>query len=201
VAAIEAVLGSKLCSTLGIELGKEQEVELSAVFDIKLGPKLGTGLDIELCAVVLDIKVGSKLGTGLDRGCRTAVLLDIKVGSKLGTGLDRGCRPVVDFNINFGSKLETVLEVDIKVACAKVRAVRKNIVNSFGAELGSILGSKLGSVLGIALGTELGTTFGLELGAAKSKMNISVPTGNRRLWQEEDMIAFVGPSLLSVPST
>jgi hypothetical protein len=25
-------------------------------------------------------------------------------------------------------------------------------------------------------------------------MNISVPTGNQRLWQQEDMIAFVGPS-------
>ena len=35
--------------------------------------------------VSVDIKVGSKLGTGLDRGCRTAVVLDIKVGSKLGT--------------------------------------------------------------------------------------------------------------------
>jgi hypothetical protein len=29
-------------------------------------------------------------------------------------------------------------------------------------------------------------------------MNISVPTGNRRLWQYEDMIAFVGPSSLTV---
>ena len=113
--------------------------------------------------MVLDIKVGSKLGTGLDRGCRTVVLLDIKVGSKLGTGLDRGCC--------------TAVVLDIKV------------------------GSKLGTILGIALATELGTTFGLELGAAKSKMNISVPTGNRRLWQEEDMKAFVQPSLLSVTST
>jgi hypothetical protein len=32
-------------------------------------------------------------------------------------------------------------------------------------------------------------------------MNVSVPTGNRRLSQEEHMIAFVGPSLSTVPVT
>jgi hypothetical protein len=42
----------------------------------------------ELCTVlVLDIKLGSKLGTGLDRVRRTVLVLNIKLGSKLGTGL------------------------------------------------------------------------------------------------------------------
>jgi hypothetical protein len=152
--------------------------------------------------------IGQRRRTKLDKGLssRLRIELDKDLGSRLGIELDielviRQLRKVVDFDIKFGSKLETALEVDIKLACAEVRAVGKNIVKSFGAELGAILGSKLGSVLGIALGTELGTTIGLELGASKSKMNISVPTGNRRLLQQEDMIAFVGPSLLSVTST
>ena len=121
--------------------------------------------------MVLDIKVGSKLGTGLDRGCRTVVLLDIKVGSKLGTGLDiELCAVVLDIKV--GSALDNKLK-----CCAIVTVVTKNVINSFGAGIGSALGSKLGSKLGIALGTELGTA----LGTAKSKMNISIPTGNRRL--------------------
>jgi hypothetical protein len=92
--------------------------------------------------------------------------------------------------------------VDRKLKCrAKVIQVIKNIINSFGAEIGSALGAKLGSILGIALGIELGTALGSELGTAKSKMNISVPPGNRRLWQEEDMIAFVGSSSLTVSAT
>jgi hypothetical protein len=62
-----------------------------------------------------------------------------------------------------------------------VIAVTKNVVNSIGAEIGAVLG--------------------LELGTAKSKMNISVPAGNRRFWQEEDIIAFAGPSLLTVSAT
>jgi hypothetical protein len=66
-------------------------------------------------------------------------MVNIKLGSKMGTVLvlDRGfCLAVAD--INFGSKLGTVLEANIKLACAKVRAVTKNIVNSFGAEIGSV---------------------------------------------------------------
>jgi hypothetical protein len=40
------------------------------------------GLDRELCTVlVFDIKLGSKLGTVLDIRRRTEVVLDIKVGS------------------------------------------------------------------------------------------------------------------------
>jgi hypothetical protein len=72
-----------------------------------------------------------------------------------------------------------------------------------GFKPGTVLGRKfdikvgLDSFLGIRVSSELGS----ELGAAKSKMNISVPTGNRRLWQEEDMIAFVAPSSLSVLAT
>jgi hypothetical protein len=58
---------------------------------------------------------------------------------------------------------EHILEIDIKLACAKERAVRKNAVNSFSAEIGSLLGVKLGSIFGIALGTELGTALGAEL--------------------------------------
>jgi hypothetical protein len=55
-------------------------------------------------------------------------------------------------------QLSTV--VDNKLACAKVRAVRKNIINSCGAEIGAVLvDSKLGSILGIALRTELGTAL------------------------------------------
>jgi hypothetical protein len=55
-------------------------------------------------------------------------------------------------------QLSTV--VDNKLAFAKVRAVRKNIINSFGAEIGAVLvDSKLGSILGIALRTELGTAL------------------------------------------
>jgi hypothetical protein len=50
-------------------------------------------------------------------------------------------------------------------------------------------------------GAEIGAVLVLELGTAKNKMNISVPTGNWRLWQEEDIIAFVGPSLLTVSAT
>jgi outer membrane lipoprotein SlyB len=58
---------------------------------------------------------------------------------------------------------EPVLEVDIKLACEKVRAVRKNVINSFSAEIGALLGDKLGSILGMALGTELGTALCSEL--------------------------------------
>jgi hypothetical protein len=39
--------------------------------------------------VVLNIKVGSKLGTGLDRKLGTVVVLDTELGSKIGSGLDR----------------------------------------------------------------------------------------------------------------
>jgi len=74
------------------------------------------------------------------------VVVDIKLDSKLGTVLDR-----------------ELCTVDIKLVCAKVRAVRKRILNSLGAEIGAVLGFKLGSILGIALGTELGTALGSEL--------------------------------------
>jgi hypothetical protein len=104
---------------LGTVLDRRRHIEV-VLDDNKLGSKLGTGLDRELCTVLVpDIKLGSKLGTGLDRRRCTKVVLDIKVGSKLGTGHDRG----------------------------------------------------------------LDTKLGLELGRVKSKMNISVPTSNRRLWQ------------------
>jgi len=53
--------------------------------------------------------------------------------------------------------------VDIKLACAKVRAVRRKVVNSFSDEIGAVLGFKLGSILGIALVMELGTALGSEL--------------------------------------
>jgi hypothetical protein len=54
-------------------------------------------------------------------------------------------------------------------------------------------------VTGLDRGLDRGC--GLELGTAKSKMNVSVPTGNQRLWLEEHMIAFVGPSSLILSLT
>ena len=51
------------------------------------------------------------------------------------------------------------------------------------------------------LGTELGTALGPDLIESKSKMNISIPTGNRRLCQEENIIAFVVASSVSVAAT
>jgi len=45
----------------------------------------------------------------------------------------------------------------------KYKTVRKNIINSFSAEIGAVLGFKLGFIVGIALGTELGTALGSEL--------------------------------------
>jgi hypothetical protein len=99
------------------------------------------------------------LGTVLDRRRRTEVVLNIKVGSKLGAGLDRGLDSKLGLGLELGTGLDrelcTVLVLDIK------------------------LGSKLGTGLAIKLGIEHES----KLGTAKGKMNISVPTGNRRLWQ------------------
>jgi hypothetical protein len=133
-------------------------------------------VDGKLCTVVLDIKVGSKLGMVADRELCTVLVPDIKLGSKLGTVLDRRHRrrrTVVVVDIKVGSALDKKLKWH-----AIVIVVIKNTIRSFGAEIGAALGSKLGSILGIALGIELGTALGSELGTAKSKMNISVPTGN-----------------------
>jgi hypothetical protein len=46
---------------------------------------------------------------------------------------------------------------------AKVITVIKNVINSFGAEMGAVLVPKLGSILGIALRTEMGTALSVEL--------------------------------------
>jgi hypothetical protein len=173
---------SKLGSRLGTELGSRLENMLGSRLGLELDKELGSRLGIEL-----DKELGSRLGIELDKELRVrqlSTVVDINLVSKLGTVLDREHCTVVSNKL--GSKLRTVLD----------REVTENIVNSFGAEIGAVLGFKLGSILGIALGTELGTALGLELGAAKSKMNISVPTGNRRLWHEENMIAFGGPSSL-----
>jgi hypothetical protein len=139
----------------------------------KLDFKLGTVLDRRR-RTVLDIKVGSKLGTVLDREPSPVVVHDIKYDFTLGTVLDRKLCTV--FNLKRGSALDNEVKF-----LAKVIQVIKNIIDSFGAEIGSALVAKLGSILGIALGLELGTALGSELGTAKSKMHISVPTGNQRL--------------------
>jgi hypothetical protein len=81
--------------------------------------------------------------------------------------LDTKIGPACSLDIKVSPKLVSALDKKLK-CCAKVITVITNIINSFSAEIG----------------------------AAKNKMNISVPTGNRRLWQEENMIAFVGPSSL-----
>jgi hypothetical protein len=114
----------------------------------------------------------SRLGIELDKelGSRLVVELGKEHGSRLEIELDRGLgvrQLSTVVNIKLGSKLETVLvrgfcTVDIKLACAKVGAVRKKIVNSFGTEIGAVLGFKLGSILGMSLGTELGIALGSE---------------------------------------
>jgi hypothetical protein len=99
--ALRTELGTalrELCTIVNIKL--EDNVKLGSKLEtilgvkMKLGSKVGTVLDRELCTVAVDIKLGSKLGTVLDRGCRT-VVSNIKLGSELGTGLDRGRRAVV----------------------------------------------------------------------------------------------------------
>jgi hypothetical protein len=62
------------------------------VLDIKVGSKLGAGLNIGLDT---KLGLGLELGTGLDRELCTVLILDIKLGSKLGTGLDRVRRTVL----------------------------------------------------------------------------------------------------------
>jgi hypothetical protein len=143
LAATETVLVTRLDSKqkrrslLGTEL-RMGELHI-VVLDIKLGSKLGTGLDGKLCTII-DIKLVSKLGMVLDRELDTkigpACSLDIKVSPKLGSALD--------------NKLK---------CCAKVITVIKNIINSFGVEIGAVIVSKLVSILGIALITELGTAL------------------------------------------
>jgi hypothetical protein len=84
------------------ELDKDLGIELRSV--VVLDIKLGTVLDRRCCTeVVLDIKVGSKLGAGLDRGLDTKLGL----GLELGTGLDRELCTVLILEIKFGSKLGT----------------------------------------------------------------------------------------------
>ena len=100
----------------------------------------------------LDSKLGSKLGTILDRELWTVVVLDIKLDIEV-------CKGVVRDN-ELGSKM---------------RAVDGELCMVI------VLDIKLGTKLGIVLGTKLGTVLGSELGATRSKMNISIPTGNRRL--------------------
>jgi hypothetical protein len=70
---------------------------------------------------------------------------------------------VLVLNIKLGSKLGTVLD----------RRRRTEVV----------LDIKVGFKLVTGLERGLDTKLGLELGTAKSRMNISDPTGNRRLWQ------------------
>jgi hypothetical protein len=82
---------------------------------------------------------------------------------KQGTGLDRVRSTVLVRNVKLGSKLGTVLD----------RRCRTEVV----------LDIKVGAKLVTGLDRGLDTKLGLELGTARSKMNISVPTGNRRLWQ------------------
>jgi hypothetical protein len=154
------VLGSTLGTALEIRpetgLDKEHVIQLCISVGIKLCSKLGTELGKEL-----DKELGSRLGIELDKelGSRLEIELDKELGvEQLSTVV----------NIKLGSKLETVLvrgfcTVDIKLPCAKVRAVRKNIVNSFDAEIGAVLEFKLGSILGMSLGTELGIALGSEL--------------------------------------
>jgi hypothetical protein len=125
-----------------------------------------------MLGIELDKEHGSRLGIELAKelGSRLGVELDKDLGSRLGIEPDKGLgveQLSTVVNIKLGSKLETVLvrgfcTVDIKLACAKVRAVRKNIVNSFGAEIGAVLEFKLGSILGMLLGTELGIALGSE---------------------------------------
>jgi hypothetical protein len=71
---------------------------------------------------------------------------------------------------------------DIKLACAKVKAVRKNIVNSFGTEIGVALGFKLGSILGIRLGgTGDSPWFRIMSSQKQNEYLHTIPTGNLRL--------------------
>jgi hypothetical protein len=97
--------------------------------------------------------LGSRLGIELDKelGSRLAIELGKDLGSRLGIELDKEIwigqlRTVVD--IKLGSKLGTVIDtefctVDVKLVSAKVRAVRKRIANSYGAEIVAVLGFKL----------------------------------------------------------
>jgi hypothetical protein len=92
--------------------------------------------------IELDKELGSRLGIELDKD----------LGSRLGIEPDKGLgvgQLSTVVNIKLGSQLETVLvrgfcTVNIKLACAKVRVVRKKIVNSVGSEIGAVLGFKLG---------------------------------------------------------
>jgi hypothetical protein len=72
------VLDIKVGSKLG--MGLDRRLDTVGVLNIKLGIKLG---------IKLESKLGSRLGTGLerrlDRRHCTVVVLDIKVVSKLGT--------------------------------------------------------------------------------------------------------------------
>jgi hypothetical protein len=96
--------------------------------------------------------------------------LDNEHGSRLGIELAKGLgvrQLSTVVNIKLGSKLETVFvrgfcTVDIILAGAKVRAVRKKIVNSFSAEIEAVLEFKLGSILGMSLRTELEIALGSE---------------------------------------
>jgi hypothetical protein len=118
---------------------------------------------------ILGIELGIKLGTELES----------KLGSRVGTELGGGF-PWTEAVL--GSKLGTGLDIKLDFNLETVLDRRRRTV----------------VVLNIKVGSRLGNGLGLELGTAKSKSNISVPTGNQRLWQEEDMIAFVGPSSSTV---
>jgi hypothetical protein len=154
-AEIGAVLVSKLGSILGIALRTELGTalrELCTIVDIKLdveiklGSKVWTVLDRELCTVAVDIKLGSKLGTILDRGHRT-VVVNIKLGSKLGT--------MFDFKVGWDSSLDTKLGSLIDNKTLKCRVKVNIVANSISSELGVVLGLKLGTVLGTGLEMEM----------------------------------------------
>jgi hypothetical protein len=78
------------------------------------------------------------------------MVLDRELDTKIG--------PACSFDIKVSPKLGSALDNNLKCR-AKVITVIKNIINSFGAEIGAVLVSKLGSILRIALRTELGTAL------------------------------------------
>jgi hypothetical protein len=149
-----AEIGAALGSKKGSILGIALGTGLSTALGSILGIKLDKKLGSRL-GIELDIDLCSILGIELDKGLgvgQRSTVVDIQLRSKLVMVLGRERCTVVSFQL--GSKLGTVLDVN-------VRAVTKSNINLFGTGKGSVLG--------------------LELRASKIKMNISVPTGNRRL--------------------